>query len=130
MALSNPQITNQPWRTPVWPEKLPAAEFLRARYGPDADELTIRFPETAKRDIVVVWLATPKVEYAALMVHEHTGEVVGVQVDYLADYARMQHVAWQAAATSNPPLAVASRIVTDIKQLFDRYGIEPSDRER
>jgi hypothetical protein len=97
---------------------------MRAVYGPEADELTIRFPDTPNRDIVVVFLATPEVEYAAMMVHEPTGEVIGVQVDYLADYAQSLHPEWHAATNTHVPPTVARRIVADIKQLFDRYGTD------
>lgn len=130
MALVKTQPTDQPWKTPTWPAKLPPAETMRAVYGPEADELTIHFPDAQTRDIVVVWVATPEVEYTGLMVYEHTGEVVGVQVDYLADYAALRHPAWRSAIEPRPKPAVTARIVTDIRELFERYGTDPGDPER
>jgi hypothetical protein len=124
MALSNAQIARQPWRSPHWPEKLPNAWTMRAMYGPEADELTIRFPETPNRDIVIVWLATPSIEYAGLMVHEQTGAVVGVQVDYLAGYAVSLHPTWRAIAEPEPSPDAINTIVRDIKTLFGQYGVE------
>ena len=123
MAMKNSETVAQAWKYPVWPEALPAAESMRAVYGPEADELTIRFPDTPNRDIVVVFLDIPRVEYAGLMIHEYTGDVVGVQVDYLAHYASAQHPFWRKATEPHPPSAVARCIVSDIKELYDRYGI-------
>jgi hypothetical protein len=122
MALTTIQPERLPWMSPRWPAVLPAAESLRAVYGADADELTIRFPNTPERDIVVVWLATPRIEYAGLMVHEHSGAVVGVQVDYLEGYTQAVHPTWLAAG-SEPAPKVASAIVDDVKQLHERFGL-------
>jgi hypothetical protein len=130
MALTKARYSDKAWRTPTWPEKLPLANTLRAVYGFEADELTIRFPDTPKRDIVVVYIATPETNYAALMVYQPTGEVIGVQTDYLENFAQFEHPAWQAALTERPSPEVASRIVRDIKDLFDRYGIETGDDEQ
>jgi hypothetical protein len=100
---------------------------MRAVYGPEADELTIRFPNTPDRDIIVVYIDVPEVDYAALMVHEFTGEVVGVQVDYLADFAVSQHPTWQAALVPTPPPVAVGQIVASIKELHDRFGTESHD---
>ena len=44
-----------------------------------------------------------------------------------ATYAIERHPARSAAKNPNPDPSVAVRIVCDIKDLFDRYGIEPGD---
>jgi hypothetical protein len=106
---------------------MPHAEAMRGSYGSAADELTIRFPDMPARDVIVAWIATPDVEYSGLMVSEHTGHVVGVQVDYLADYATQRHPSWQPAIKSRPNPAIAARIVGDVRDLFDRYGTESSE---
>ena len=125
MALKSSRFPDHVWQSPHWSDPLPDPHGLQAVYGLEADELTIRFPDTPDRDIVVLFIATPDVEYAALMVHESTGEVVGVQVDYLKDYAQRHHPAWRAATALHPSSSVAARIVRDIKDLFNRYGIDP-----
>lgn len=123
MALTKVQPERPPWMSPRWPSALPDGKSLRAVYGADADELTIRFPNTPNRDIVVLWLATPHIEYAGLMVHEHSGAVVGVQIDYLAGYTQDLHPAWIAAAGPVLPPNVASAIVAEVKQIHERFGL-------
>src|SRR5690349_1837045 len=97
MALTDSIAENPTWSRPSWPERLPSGDTPRAGYGPAADELTIRFTGEPRRDLVTLYLATPDIEYAAVIVRWDTGEVVGVQVDYLADYAVQLHPRWMAA---------------------------------
>ena len=70
----------------------------------------------------MVWLATPRIEYAGLMVHDHSAAVVGVQVDYLEGYTQAVHPTGLAAG-SEPAPKVASAIVDDVKQLHERFGL-------
>lgn len=123
MALTRIQSEQSRWMTPRWPGALPPAETLQAVYGADADELTLRFLNTPNRDIVVLWLATPKIEYAGLMVDEHSGDVVGVLIDYLAGDTHLRHPAWRAAAEPDLPPETAASIVKDVQALYDRYGL-------
>ena len=123
MALTKLQPDRPRRMSPRWPDTLPAAETLHAAYGAEADELTIRFPNMPNRDIVVLWLETPPIEYAGLMVHEQTGMVVGVQIDYLTGYTQDIHPSWRAANEPNPHPAISASIVQDVRTLFDRYGI-------
>ena len=74
-----------------------------------------------------VFIDTPDYDYAAVTVDGATGEVVGVLVYPLAAYAVKRHPAWHKATQPNPDLSVTARIVRDIKDLYDRYGIETDD---
>lgn len=127
MALAKPTIEDIGWNTPHWPERRLPASAMRTVYGPLADELTIRFGGEPRRDIVTMYIATPDIEYAGVLVRWDTGEVVGVQVDYLADYAVGLHPAWQPALEADPPLKTVMTIVSDIKQLYLQLGTESSD---
>lgn len=40
------------------------------------------------------------------------------------------HIAWRAATEPDPPPEVATRLVADVKELFERYGIEPEPDDR
>lgn len=112
---------------PTWPDRLPDASTMRLVYGKFADELVVHFVDERHRFPVYVPIATPDYDYAAVEVDGRTGEIIGVMVYPLAAYAVKWHPAWRAAAKPNPDLSVAARIVSDIKDLFDRYGIETGE---
>jgi len=115
------------WASPVWPDRLPDPAAMRLVYGSKADELVIRFSADRRGQTVVVPVTTPDHDYAGLLVSADTGAVVGVHVYPLAAFAVRRHPDWRAATEPNPPLEVASRIVNDIRALFDRYGIDDSE---
>jgi hypothetical protein len=79
------------------------------------------------RDVAVVLITTPKEDYAGLLVEGGQGAVIGIHVYPLVALAFERHPTWLAASEPNPPPEVASAIVNDIRQLFDRFGIgEPA----
>jgi hypothetical protein len=102
---------------------------MRLLYSDYADELVIRFDEERHHVPVYVLIATPDYDYAAVKVDGATGDIVGILVYPLAAYAAKRHPAWRAATKPNPDPSVAARIVNDIKDLFDRYGIETGSDE-
>ena len=123
MAIAKPELTDQVWETPVWPQTIPGADGLRPVYGPDADELVVLFEEDCGRDAYFDFIATPDVDYAAVKVDMISGQVIGVMVYPLAAWAVKLHAAWSGAVVPDPPPDAARRIVLDIKQLYDRYGL-------
>jgi hypothetical protein len=130
LATPHTRLDPSVYDNPIWPDRLPRTNALRLLYGEFADELVVLFDEKRHQDPVYVLIATPDYDYAAIKVDGATGEVVGVMVYPLAAYAVERHPAWQAATEPNPDPAVAARIVSDIKDLFDRYGIETGSDER
>ena len=123
MAVEKRELSQTPWDTPIWPDRLPDAETMRLLYGELADELVIRFDDNRYSLVAVVLITTPKEDYAGVLVESDRGAVVGVHVYPLVALAVDRHPSWLAAAAPNPPPEVASHIVNDIKRLFDRYGI-------
>jgi hypothetical protein len=130
LAVENPWLAQPDWNRPSWPDQLPDSGDLRLIYGEVADELVVLFDAKLHRDSWFDWVATPEYEYAAIKIDGTSGQVIGVLVEHLVAYAVEKHPAWLAAAASEPNPEVASRIVNDIKDLFDRYGTEPSEPER
>jgi hypothetical protein len=100
---------------------------MRILYGRVADELVVRFDSQRYPEPVVVPLTTPQYDYAGLIVDNDTGTVIGIHVYPLLAFAVKRHPAWRAAAAPDPAPEVATRIVGDIKSLFDAYGVEPPD---
>lgn len=129
MAVENPELIQPIWAHPVWPDRLPDAETMRILYGADADELVIRFDNARYRDVTVVLITTPTDDYAGLLVEGDRGAIIGVHVYPLVAFAVQRHPAWRAATEPNPTPEVATRIVNDVKHLFERYGIENPDPE-
>jgi hypothetical protein len=128
MANKRPLELAPPWADPNWPDRLPDARTLRLVYGDFADELVVKLDDAIHEEIVVP-ISTPGRDYAGLLVDIDSGAVFGVHVYPLAAYAVERHPAWLAATTPNPAPSVATLIVRDIKNLFDRYGIEPGDEQ-
>jgi len=122
MAIIGSVVEHPIWSKPSWPERLPAGDTLRAAYGRAADELTIRFAGEPRRDLVTLYVATPDIEYAAMIVRWDSGEVVGIQIDYLSDYAVRLHPQWLAAMAPEPKPEQLRSIVTEIKELYETYG--------
>lgn len=117
------------WTTPVWPDELPTADAMRSAFNAPADELTISFGDDSWTGTLVPteYVATPGVWYAGMLVRWDTGEVVGVQVDFVTDHALELHPAWRGVTTANPPSTIVRQVVNDIKLLFDRYGVASPD---
>jgi hypothetical protein len=115
---------------PIWPDRLPDASSLRLIYNDYADELVVLFDEFRHFQPAFVLIADADYDYAAVKVDGRTGKVVGVMVYPLNAYAIKRHPTWRAATKPNPDSSVATRIVNDIKDLFDRYGIETGADER
>jgi hypothetical protein len=129
LAIQKPQLNLEVLDNPVWPDRLPGAEALQLVYGNEADELVVHFVNVRYRNPVYVLISTPDYEYTSVEVDGVTGEVIGVMVYPLAAYAVEKHPAWRAATKPNPDLSVAALIVSDIRNLFNRYGIEPTESE-
>jgi hypothetical protein len=123
MAVESHDLNQSLWDNPVWPDRLPDAKTMRLLYGAWADELVIRFDSNRYREVAVVYITTPKEDYAGMLVEGDLGAVIGVHVYPLVALAVERHPSWLAAAATNPPPEVAASIVNDIKRLFDRYGI-------
>jgi hypothetical protein len=123
MALENRQLERPVWENPVWPDPLPDAEAMRILYGSFADELVIRFDDRRYSDATVALIDTPKDDYAGLVVELNAGAVIGIHVYPLVALAGEHHPSWRRAAEPNPPAEVATKIVSDIKLLYDRYGL-------
>ena len=130
MAVTQSIIEREAWNSPAWPARLPPAETLTVIYGELADELVIRFPSAPDRDIVIVHIDTPDIDYVGMLVRMDTGEVVGVHVNYLAIFAAAQHPTWESMTDRDPDPAAALQIVEDIRNLFERYGLESDDSDR
>lgn len=130
MATQHTQIAQCVYDNPIWPDRLPDAKALRLLYGDRADEMVVLFDKKRHQDPAYVLIATPEYDYAAVKVDGVSGEVVGVMVYPLAAYAVERHPEWQAATKPNPDPAVAAHIVSDIKALFDRYGVEPGSSDQ
>lgn len=120
-------VENPAWASPIWPDRLPVPEAMKVVYGAIADELVIRFSTDRRDDTVVVPVTTPDEDYAAVLVDFTSGSVAGVHVYPLLAFAIQVHPAWKPLAENNPPPEAVARIVTDIRELFDRYGIEDPD---
>jgi hypothetical protein len=103
---------------------------MRVLYGALADELVMRFGSSRGHGEIVVPVTTPNVDYAGLLVAAESGAVLGVHVYPLLAFAIQRHPAWRAAADPIPGPEVANLIVTDIKGVFDRHGVEDLDEER
>jgi hypothetical protein len=130
MAVSKSDLEFSVYDDPHWPDRLPEAKTLRLVYGAEADEMVVLFDSDHHHWPAFVFVDTPDYDYAAVKVDGATGDVVGVMVYPLAAYAVEKHPEWREATKPNPDPMVAARIVSDIKDLFDRYGIETGPDER
>jgi hypothetical protein len=125
MAMKRAETTLFPWDDPIWPERLPDSHSLRIVYGAIADELVVRFTAARHPDqVLVVPITTADRDDAGMLVAADSGSVLGVHVYPLAAFAVTRHPTWQAATDPDPSPEVANRIVNDVKDLFDRYGID------
>jgi hypothetical protein len=129
LAVQQTHVDPSVYDHPIWPDRLPGADSLRLIYGDYADELVVLFDDIRRFRPAYVLIATPDYDYAAVKVDGMTGNVVGVLVYPLAAYAVKLHPEWRAATKPHPDPSVAARIVSDIKDLFDRYGIETGSEE-
>lgn len=125
MALKKTWTTEPRWETPVWPDRLPDADEMRAVYGAFADELVIRFSPTHHHDmVIVVPITTPETDYAGVLVAADSGAIIGVHVMPLAAYAAKLHPEWKLVGVAEPAPDAVRGLVEDIKNLFERFGIE------
>ncbi len=124
MAVEKHELSRSPWENPIWPDCLPDAETMRLLYGEGADELVIRFDNNRYGIVATVLITTPEEDYAGMLVEGDHGAVIGIHVYPLVAMAVERHPSWLSAAAPDPPSEVASTIVNDIRQLFDRYGID------
>ena len=127
MAIQRSHVVGPERPNPVWPDRLSDPATMRLIYGEFADELVVLFDDRVYRDAFYAWVTTPENDYAAVKIDGSSGRVIGVMVYPLAAYAVTLHPAWTAATTPDPQPSVAERIVADIKQLFDRFGIGTED---
>ena len=126
MTIAEPGMP-PPWANPIWPDQLPDPTSLRLLYGSVADELVVLFENARGQAAYVDFIDTPDVTYAGVKVDMHSGAVIGVHVYPLAALAVELHPAWRRALMPDPSPRIANRIVTDIKQLFERYGTGRED---
>ena len=125
MAVAKPEQLGPCWDIPAWPETIPNADRLRLIYGSFADELVVLFEEGRGCEGYFDFIATPDRDFAAIKIDIDSGAVIGVLVYPLAAWAVKRHPAWRGAMAPNPPPDLARRIVLDIKDLHDRYGLTP-----
>ncbi|MGH2613915.1 MAG: hypothetical protein ACRDJC_01645 [Thermomicrobiales bacterium] len=130
MAISKRELTQPIWANPIWPDPLPEPDDLRMVYGAEADELVVLFRNARHSAPVFDFIDTPDVSYSAVKIDMESGAVIGVLVYPLAAFAIERHPDWRPASAPNPLPAVASRIVTDVKHLYDQYGLVPDEPER
>lgn len=123
MATSRTEVAGFDVDQRVWPEPLPRVPDLILHYGVDADELVVLFRGKSQDTAIVEFIATPDDDYAAIKVNAYTGEVVGVLVYPLEALAIKRHPHWSRVLEPNPSPATAEHIVTDIRALFDRFGL-------
>ncbi len=123
MAVEKHHLERAVWEDPVWPDPLPEASSMRILYGPYADELVIRFDDRRYFDATVALINTPDEDYAGLVVELDAGAVIGIHIYPLIALAVEHHPAWRRAAEPNPSADVATAIVSDIRRLYDRYGL-------
>lgn len=123
MAVAKPELEETLWSNPVWPDPMPEPGSLRLLYGAYADELVVLFDDEKHPAVYFDFIATLDQDYAAIKINMQSGDVIGVLVYPLAALAVERHPAWRAAMGTNPPPHVAGRIVQDIKQLYDQFGV-------
>jgi hypothetical protein len=92
-------------------------------YGSFADELVVLFEEGLGREGYFDFIATPDLDDAAIKIDMASGAVIGVLVYPLAAWAVERHPSWRNTLAPKPPPEIARRIVLDIKELCDRYGL-------
>lgn len=129
MAVNKLAAEDPAWASPIWPDCLPNPKDMRVLYGTLADELVIRFSTDRHYDTVVVLISTPDEDYAGVLTDYSSGAVVGIHVYPLLAFAAQIHPMWKPLAERNPPPASVVRIVEDIKELFNRYGVGHPESE-
>ena len=123
MAMNQHAVRDPVWASPAWPDRLPDPSDMKVVYGPIADELVIRFHRDRHVDTLVVPITTPAIDYAGVLTSFSSGAVVGIHVYPLLAFAIQRHPLWSPLAEQNPPPGSIVRIVEEIKELFDRYGV-------
>lgn len=124
MAMNKIVVDDPPWAFPVWPDRLPDPEAMKVVYGTIADELVVRFERGRRYDTVVVPITTPDEDYAGVLTDFSSGAVVGIHVYPLLAFAAQVHPLWKPLAEQDPPPEAIARIITDVKDLFNRYGVD------
>lgn len=127
MAMKQHAVRDPVWASPVWPDRMPLAQDMKVVYGAIADELVIRFHGNRHFDTVVVPVTTPAIDYAGVLTDFSSGAVVGIHVYPLLAFAIQRHPSWKPLAEPDPPSEVVLRIIEDVKQLFDRFGVDDPD---
>lgn len=127
MAVAQPERRGFPWALPVWTDDATAHEVAHVGYNPFADELVVRFANSAGQVAVVEPIATPDDHYANVLADGKTGAVIGVQIDGLRVVGKDRFPHWPATAAADPPPAAVERLVADVRALFDRYGVGGKD---
>lgn len=125
MAGRKSEVTVFSLADPTWSDPLPDPGDLRLIYGVEADELVVLIDGTQHSPAYLAFIGTADEVYAAIKVDMHSGAVIGVLVYPLAALGVERHPEWRAAMAPNPRSSVAKRIMMDIKQLYDRYGLIP-----
>lgn len=123
MAMKKLNVEDSVWSSPIWPGTLPDLESMKIVYGTVADELVIRFWRDRRYDTVVVPVTTPEEDYASGLTDFSSGAIVGIHVYPLLALGVKRHPSWERLADQNPPPEALARIVADVKELFDRYGV-------
>ncbi len=120
--------TDAPAR-PSWPDAPfdPSRAYLH--YHEPADELVLYFGDRPVASYVE-WIDAPGLPDAAVLIGEdergeETGEVVGVQVDFLVGRAAKARPAWRVLAEPFPPHAAVAALVADVADLFEQYWTPP-----
>lgn len=84
----------------------------------------IRFANAAGKVGIVEPLVTPEDSYTNVLADADTGEVIGVQIDYLRDAGVSHFPHWATVATEDePPPAAVDRLAADVHDLFTRSGV-------
>lgn len=120
MAVTRSDLSAGSWTRPRWPSAVPDPGRAVVAYNPLADELTVGI-DGPPGGIVVPLAGTAG--GVAVLVDQETGAVLGGQVDNLLYRAVDHYPSWRRLAEADPPLEVISRFLTDVRGLFDRFGV-------
>ncbi len=125
--------TDAPVR-PKWPDDPFDPTRACLFYSDLADELVLYFGDRPLPSYVD-WIDAPGSSDAAVLIGEDengedTGEVVGIQVDFLVDRASKMWPAWRVLAEPSPPPEAVARLVAVVADLFERYWTPPPIEEQ
>ena len=127
MALIAPAAPPLP--APWWPSEPIDPTRVVAAYDPPADELTVYFSDRVRGGVCDP-IAEAEGGDVAVIYDEATGEIVGIQgfpflVGAVAARSRWTRLAWALIAGeygTEELRAELSAFVTEVRDLFDRYG--------